>query len=300
MARGAWSGMCSKGCGRPASRRGWCKSHYMQQRERQLAYGRWESHFADAEPVRVHIEKLRGVGLGLRRIAELAEVNRKTLQWVIGGRPDRGTPPSRLISRANAEKILAVPVPAAAHHVASGRRHVPGIGTVRRLQALVAFGYTRSYLADRLGVNPANATRLFRGADRVTADTARRVESLFIELQMTPGPSNRARNEGKRRGWALPFAWDEDTIDDPEAVPDHGEPGAGGVDIEAVANRRSRVAELTRWGLSASEIAVQLRITDRTVQRDRAAMRLAAARVSAKATEDAPQQDPNNQEARSA
>lgn len=266
------SELCSKGCGRPASRRGYCKSHYMQQRERQLACGRWEILFTDAEPVRAHIERLRSAGLGLRRIAELAEVNRKTLQWVTRGRPERGTPPSNHIAQVNAEKILAVPIPEAAHRAASPHQLVPGVGTMRRLQALVAFGYPRSYLAGRLGIAPSNATHLFRGADRVTAGTARRAEALFTELQMAPGPSNRARNDGKRRRWVLPFAWNEDEIDDPAAVPARVEPDRDRADTEAIARRRERVSELTQLGWSASRIATQLRITVRTVSRDRVAV----------------------------
>lgn len=34
--------LCSKGCGRRVVRRGWCSSHYNQQRDRMIAYGRWD------------------------------------------------------------------------------------------------------------------------------------------------------------------------------------------------------------------------------------------------------------------
>lgn len=207
-------------CRRDPVRRGMCAAHYEQYRTRQQAYGRWESTYVESESVRLHVKELRACGLGLRRIAELAGVNRKTLQWITTGRSERGWGPSRQITRGNAEKILAVPIQ---RRMATGHQPVCAVGTVRRLQALVAFGYPRSHLAKRLNISPSNATRLFdTSTTHVLARTARAVEELFTELELTPGPSNRARNEGARRGWPNPLAWDEDTIDDAAAEPDRG------------------------------------------------------------------------------
>lgn len=268
--------LCSKGCGRKATRRGWCNSHYMQQRERQIAYGRWEVVYVDAEPVRLHIRALQAAGLGSRRIAELAGVNRKTIQWITTGRSERGAGPANKVTAVNAKKILAVSLPATPHQAASDHQPVPAVGTVRRMQALVRFGYTHSYLAERLGITPANATHLFRGDTRhVLADTARKVERLFGELEVTPGPSERARNEGRRRRWPLPFAWDEDSIDDPAAAPVRAD-SVDRKDAEAITERQARVAELTRAGYSARQIADRLRVADRTVTRDRAAIGIVA------------------------
>lgn len=44
---------------------------------------------------------------------------------------------------------------------------------------------------------------------------------------------------------------------------------------ERITERRERVAELTRRGFSAEKIAEELRVTTRTVQRDRTAMGIA-------------------------
>lgn len=203
-------------CLRPVTiiRRGMCKNCYEYRRRRDTAYGRWQSTYVDAGPVRAHLEALRAAGLGTRRISALCGVDRKIIRWVATGRSERGTPPSATICRANAAKILAVPVPDIAHHMVAGRVSVDAVGTIRRLQALVAFGYPRAALAARLGITGSNATGLFKAeTGRVLADTARRVAVLFDELQFTPGPSSRARNEGRRKGWLLPFEWDEDEID---------------------------------------------------------------------------------------
>ncbi len=265
--------LCSKGCGRRATRRGWCNAHYQQQWTRLRAYGRRESAYTDAEPVRMHIKQLQAAGIGLRRISELSGVNRKTLQWITTGRSERNSPPSSKVTSVNAEKILAVPLPDRPHQLTAGHQLVPALGTVRRLRALVRFGYTRSHLAARLDMHPYNVTRLFRNTDgQVFADTARRVEELFNELQLTPGPSVRAVHEGTRRRWAPPFAWDEFAIDDAEARPVRADSDGGKAGAEALDARRARVAELTALGWSATRIAEHLRISSRQVVRDRAAL----------------------------
>lgn len=262
--------LCSKGCGRPRSRRGLCAAHYEQRRTRDAAYGRWETLYTDAFPVRAHVEALRAAGMGTRTIAEVAGVSRNNIQQLLLGRPERGQGPSRKMLARIAAKIMTVPVPQVPHAGVAGGAKVPAIGTVRRMQALVRFGYTRSDLADRLGITPSNATHLFRkNTAHVTAETALKVEALFAELQLVQGPSARAAAEGRRRRWPLPFDWDEETIDNPDATPQRHLPSEGRRDSEAVAVRRERVAALTAAGWSARRIAQHLRITDRTVQRDR-------------------------------
>lgn len=243
-------------CDRKPVRRGMCGAHYEQYRTRQQAYGRWESVYVDAEPARLHIKELQASGMGLRRIAELAGVNRKTLQWITTGRSERGSGPSRQVTRANAEKILAVEITARA----ADHQHVSAVGTVRRLQALVASGYSRSRLAERLGIQASNATHLFDASTHaVLARTARAVEALFAELQLIPGPSSRARNEGRRRGWPLPMSWDEDSIDDPAARPDLGE--------SAPAGFAERYRDCRDIGLSDQETARRIGVKPESLKR---------------------------------
>ena len=261
--------LCNKGCGRRAVRRGWCSSHYNQQRERMIAYGRWEVVYVDAEPVRAHVRQLQAAGLGLRRIAELASVNRSQLCTLLNGGRERGTGPSRRVSRNAAERILAVAIPDAPHRFAADRRVIPAVGTARRLQALVAIGHTQSYLCSRIGVTAPNGTHLFAGSRPVTAATARRVAALFDELQLTPGDSARSRHRAASKGWAPPLAWDEDSIDDPAATPNLGADLKGGfldryeelvdmglTQVECVARMgvapESLVRQLDRYGIAVS------------------------------------------------
>ncbi|WP_319456902.1 MULTISPECIES: hypothetical protein [unclassified Mycobacterium] len=191
-----------------------CHRCYQTWWTRRRAYGSFESLYVDAEPTRAHVRDLVAAGVGVRRIALLARVDRKAIQVLMNGRLDRGTPPSRRIARKTADAIAAVPVPGVVHQVVAGGTRVDAIGTIRRLQALVAFGYTRTYLAERIGWTVHNIGALLDVSRRqVNADTARKVEALFGELQATRGPSVRSTNEGRRKGWLLPIEWDDDELD---------------------------------------------------------------------------------------
>ena len=255
--------LCSKGCGRRAQRRGMCSSHYNTRRERDIAYGRWQSGYVDAEPARQHVLRLRAAGMGRRRLAELCGVSDSVIHVLVKGRPERGTGPSRRIACGNARAILAVPLPDAPHRGVAARARVPAVGTTRRLQALVAFGWSQSELCSRLGILVTNSTGLFNGTrTSVTAATARRVEALFAELQLTPGHNDRARIRARRRGWALPMQWDEDTIDDPAARPDGVRRGSGRRRLDA-----DEYADLRGLGFSDAQIAARFGIQVESLQR---------------------------------
>ena len=196
-----------------------CPSCYEQQRRR---IG-WESSYVDAQPVREHILALRAAGVGNKRLRQLSGVSHNTIQAILTGRPERKIGPTKQVLRRTTEKILAVPIPDVPHALASGGVPVPVVGTRRRLRALVTIGWSRAELMRRLGHHDTNGYRWFTDeCEQVSAANARAVEKLFNELQLVPGMSSRARNEGKRRGWAPPLAWDEGTIDDPAAEPNTG------------------------------------------------------------------------------
>lgn len=106
----------------------------------------------------------------------------------------------------------------------------PAHGTIRRLQALCALGWTHRQIGARLGVTPSRVSHIIRlTQDAVLIDTARRVADLYDQISMVV-PAGRdasyARREAARKGWAPPLSWDDDTIDDPNAEP-VGLPGSG-------------------------------------------------------------------------
>jgi hypothetical protein len=101
--------------------------------------------------------------------------------------------------------------------------HIDSIGTVRRLRALAAAGYTQQNLARRLAVNEFWLLAMIEGdSDTIDADSAARVAALFNEIQMIPGPCVKERERARVRLWASPLAWDEGAIDDPAAKPHRG------------------------------------------------------------------------------
>ena len=209
-------------CGKPVYARKLCHLHYDDLQRRHTAYGRWESTLVDATPVREHAQALRDAGFSIVRIAELAHTSDKTISGLFTGRQGkRGDGPTKRCNRDIAARILAITIPAKPHELLSDGHAVDNTGTIRRLQALQAIGHNLTEISRRLGRQPRNLGRIFR-ANQCTATTARAVEALYNELSMTPGPDQRAINRATRRGWAPPLAWDDDTIDNPDASPDAG------------------------------------------------------------------------------
>lgn len=100
---------------------------------------------------------------------------------------------------------------------------IPSHGTVRRVQALCAIGWTCGELGDRLGVSKSRVSHLInRSQNGVLVATARAVAALYDELwDVIPVGqiANRVRGEAARKGWVSPLAWDDDTIDDQKARP---------------------------------------------------------------------------------
>jgi transcriptional regulator with XRE-family HTH domain len=100
----------------------------------------------------------------------------------------------------------------------------PALGLTRRLQALVALGYTQDHVSAATGISQGLLSRITRGlANRSTARNWHALVAYYDEVSMTPGPSSTARANARKRGWVPPLAWDDETIDDPNARPDTGE-----------------------------------------------------------------------------
>lgn len=192
-------------------------------RYRQQAYGRWEP-YADARPVRAHVQTLMDSGLGGKRIAALAGVSHGVVERLLYGAPCKGQEPSSGLLPEHATKLLAVPMPQGA---SGGAVTVDATGTRRRAQALVAAGWPQAQLAARLGRSPRNfwvsVTR-----QRIEVATERAVRKLYDQLWradpagngVTANAITRARNHATAHGWAPVGCWDDDTIDNPDAFPD--------------------------------------------------------------------------------
>lgn len=179
-------------------------------------YAKWrELHgtvLVDSAPAQTHIAALRAAGVGRREIARRAGVARTVVNRLAG--VDRSKPAARVRPETLAAILAVTPQDKA------GAAVVDAVGTRRRLQALIALGWTQTELAQRTGLllSTVNALVHARWAN-VQHATHLRVCRVFDDLSGTPGPSTRARLMAARRGWAPPLAWDDDTIDDPAAAP---------------------------------------------------------------------------------
>ena len=211
---------CSKNCGRKATRRSMCNTCYQSYRNKQVAYGRWQTVMVDAGPVRAHVLALKAAGVGDRRIGELSGVSRSALQKISRNRRGTDEPLRSNVWRSTANRILAIPLEVDNRNY--GVR-IDSTGSLRRLRALQAIGWTQTEIARRIGWTVANINRYFiSDPDRINRSTAVTIAKVFNELQLIPGPSDRSRRHAKAKGWPPPLAWDEDTIDDPAATPDIG------------------------------------------------------------------------------
>ncbi|NLP82621.1 hypothetical protein HF576_02045 [Microbacterium sp. CFH 90308] len=262
-------------------------------RSKQKAYGRFDTGLVDAGPVREHILKLGEFGIGYKRVAELAGVGTTGVRTLIWGRQDPGDRygeiPKR-VAREKAEKILAVQ---ATIENLGARQSVPARATHRRVQALVARGWSLSKVARLLGWTVENFHTMMR-RDMVGAATHREVAALYEELWDVAPPREthrdkiaytRSLNFAKQRRWLPPLAWDDIDTDEEPPVPDE----EGAVDEVAIelaiagegvrlrpAERRECVRRLHAERWSDGRIAEAIRCTSKTVMRIREELGLGA------------------------
>lgn len=102
-------------------------------------------------------------------------------------------------------------------------------GTQRRLQALRADGWPLTPLAASLGVTIEAVSELSRVPRKgVYRTTHLEVKAMYEKLRdadpadhgVTEEGSTRSILHARRKGWAPSTCWDDDTIDDPKAVPE--------------------------------------------------------------------------------
>lgn len=159
------------------------------------------------------------------------------------------------------------------------------VGVRRRLEALMALGWSLPTLAAKLGYSYAALEKLRTREGKVLRTIAQPIFDLYDELCMTvpEGPyALRSRRQAARKGWAPPLAWDDDDIDDPAARPHiGGRVRSGVVDDIAVdlgkpvtrAEMRASVARLVALGYTSHRAAEVLGVTRRQVDRIRRAIR---------------------------
>lgn len=241
-------------------------------RRRAKLYGRYDSGRVDAQPAREHLAALIAAGVSLKRCAELGGVGTSTLGYLLYGRTERNEPPRKRIEKHVADAVLGVQP--RLELMAPGRR-IPCTGTARRLQALVTLGYSVSALAAMLGIERTNMSTLMDPSREVTVRKALMVRGLYDRLWCTPNDpegwrekisASRARNMAAEKHWAPPLAWDDETIDDPDAAP-QGVARRGGGRRQWRDDLAPEARHLLGSGMSVDEACAKLGMTRSALER---------------------------------
>ncbi|MEW5658295.1 hypothetical protein ABGT92_23615 [Streptomyces cinereoruber] len=167
----------------------------------------------DATAAREHLAQLHA-RMSWIQLEEATGCDSRNLQLIWRG--DR-----KEINRTTETKILAARL---AEEPAPGV-YLDANGSVRRLQALAAIGYSGRVIALQIGTTEARIHKIMGGKQRfVRHKVASRINALYVELSSKPAPPGRSRTRvikhAADNGYAPPTAWDPDTIDDPDAIPE--------------------------------------------------------------------------------
>ena len=174
----------------------------------------------DAEPARRHVRNLMAAGVSIARIAGAADIGIATVSGLLYTRGE-GRGPCEQLRLENARRIVRV----RAKDVVTGT--VDAAGTRRRLQALMANGWPQLKLGPHFGVHPYYVTELIRQVN-VYGTTALAVAAAYDRLWnqdprkhgVAEGAYKKVRTHARTNAWAPPGAWDDDSIDDPNAHPE--------------------------------------------------------------------------------
>ena len=177
---------------------------------------------APADTFTPTLRALADAGYSHDTIGAAAGVSAGTIQNIIAGNVTR--------VKAGTAHALTTLTHQACLLAAPPDRHVPAIGTTRRLQALAWTGWDTGRIARATGLATSQTSRHSRGYHRtIDARAARAVADLYdTGWTGPPAPTTRhekaavttARRTARARGWHGPLAWDD--IDDPAATPDFG------------------------------------------------------------------------------
>jgi transcriptional regulator with XRE-family HTH domain len=224
--------------------------------------------YVDATPARAHITALMAAGMGLKQIVAVSDISQGLLWKLIYGkrRTDGTRTPSKRIRLVTEQTILTITL-----NLADGAR-IDSTGTTRRIQALVAIGWSQSKIAARLGILRSNFTALAHGQTDVTVAHANAVADLYDELWNTAPPRaghrdkiaySRSIRYATLAHWCVPMAWDTETIDDPAAKPDLG------LHDNLTGGKRVHVDDiefLADQGLTIEQVAHRMSVVKSTIE----------------------------------
>lgn len=197
----------------------------------------------DIEPVIAHIQRLMDNGWSLRHIEEAAGVNRRGM-YNIRNRHQK------TVNHETAARIFAL-------RSATTPYLVDATGTRRRIQALVAIGWSMAAVDRKSGICDGTLGDIAAGRNlSITSHTRAAVASAYKQLVFRPGPSGWSRAFAAKRQWHGPLAWDD--IDDPAAEPEATPAYKSADKYRRDPLRRAEIEHLYLLGESLPSIARQL------------------------------------------
>lgn len=261
----AWAGRRQCACGAPAdTARGMCSRCYHATRAHLLHAGKWVPDRVDPRRAIGHLQALVAAGRTGPQIARLCGIDRKRVRYLIEAGNGLRPPPEYIWGRVETA-LLAVTIPGM----------VPGHGTIRRARSLIAFGYPPQQLAQELGL-PLKALCTAYGravwtgdesTDWVPAELHQGMAALFERLQMIVGPSDEARALGREIGGVVPFMWDEEDLDQRDAVPVDCVRPASTDHEDLIATMREFYPAYRAGRVSVEFLARRQHVTTRTIER---------------------------------
>lgn len=208
------------------------------------------ARMADAAPARIHIATLEGAGWSRRSIAAAAGTSPQAISRIVHGQ--------KTLKPYLLQAILAVSPETYATRPAgsSSDLFVPRMGTVRRIQALLAIGWTHRHISECAGVT--TAILLHQQGRWVTRSTHDKIAAAYRELSGRSGPSPHTRGRAKSLGYLSPMHWDDIDTDPEPATDDDGDVEVlvdevvvqrfvNGDDRAVKPNRAEKVAIVARW-----------------------------------------------------
>ncbi|WP_435245170.1 hypothetical protein [Streptomyces tendae] len=259
------------------------KARWARRRRRLIGYGLWDP-FMPAEPVRAHLAALAEIGMPRKGVEEALGFSRDALRHVTSGTYGYGR--GEKITRELGEAVLGF-WPKLADFPDSAS--VSPLGTLRRVEALAVVGWSRAQVAARLGRSYVSFKNSLK-RERISAALAKAVASAYDELwNQRPEDhgipvwnADRVRRQAQADGFYGPLAWDDEDIDNPDALPQDDAEAPAPTQGENVADRyllgesvvldaaarRAALLHLMEWtDLSVEQVADRLEMTEAAVSR---------------------------------
>lgn len=142
-------------------------ANYARERAAAIRRGDWNG-LIDVEPIRAHLSKLREQGLGVRQVADIAGLNVTSLRRVRQGK-------SRRMRADTVARVLAV---RAEPQVLADGQCIDARPTKKLIDKLLDGGYTKTWIADQLGMK-GHRLQVY---DRITVRNAARIERLYRDI----------------------------------------------------------------------------------------------------------------------